>query len=118
MTAVEAMSIPGLFDPLARTTDPETSHRAAQRVQRGWANKVIECLAMYGPASDDRICIRLNVDVRAWPSVKTARSRVTHHRDPSKRLIVDTGEEENGQKIWRHRDYRYPPQDVDVGDAL
>lgn len=112
---------PSLFDlPRARSNDPQTSKAAAARVWSGWAALVVEALAMYGPACDDTICIRLNVDVRSWPSVKTARSRVTHASDPARRLIVDTGQvnESNDQTIWAHRDFRSLVEDVSTGGVL
>jgi hypothetical protein len=112
-------SAPTLFDlPRARRSDPQTSRDAAQRVWNGWPALIIECLAMYGPASDDRICIRLNVEPRKWPSVKTARSRVTHAEDPNKRLIVDAGYSENGQTVWRHRDFVHEVETVEVRNEV
>lgn len=100
--------------PRARRTDPATSHRAAAKVWSGWPELIIECLAVWGPASDDRICIRLNVDVRRWPTIKSARSRVTRAKNPAHRFIVATDDKENGQTIWRHKDYRAPAESVEI----
>ncbi len=114
--AIEALS---LFDePRTRRSDPATSRRAANEVWRGWPQLIIDCLAQYGPATDDRICVRLNVDPRRWPSVKSARSRVTLATDPAKRLIVATGEIENGQQVWAHRDFRSWVEPVEIAGGV
>ncbi len=110
---------PTLFDPpKARRSDPSTSQRAAGKVWAGWPQRILDCLAEYGPASDDRICIRLNADPRIWPTIKTARSRVTHAEDPAKRLIVATDREEQGQTVWAHRDYRGWVENVETNGLV
>lgn len=110
---------PSLFDqPRARASDPHTSRAAAGKVWSGLADLVVESLAFHGPATDDELCERLNVIPRRWPSIKTARSRVTHAEDPAKRLIVDTGCVRDGMTVWAHRDHVGWIENVAVGDVL
>lgn len=109
---------PTLFDPpKSRHRDPQTSKAAAGKVWGGWADQIVENYALQGPATDDQLCLRMNVSPRRWPTIKTARSRVTHAEDPNKRLIVSTGLVEDGQTVWCHRDYR-GVENVPVKDVL
>lgn len=110
---------PTLFDvPRSRHDDPITSKAAAQRMTvraPSLRQSIVDCLAMYGPGSDDRICLRLNVDPRRWPSVKTARSALSKGANP---IVVPTDRIEHGQRVWAHRDFRSYVEDVTTRDGV
>lgn len=104
--------------PRARHNDPSTSKAAAARMavrSPSLRQSIVDCLAMYGPASDDRICLRLNIDPRRWPSVKTARSALSKAQNP---LVVATDRIEHGQRVWAHRDFRSYVEEVTTREGI
>ena len=113
------MTQPTLFDePKSRHSDPPTSKAAASRVapmRPSIRKEILEALAIWGPATDDQLCVRLNIDPRRWPTVKTARSALTHCEAG---WVVSTGVVKNGQTIWRHRDYPSYVEAVEVAGGV
>lgn len=109
---------PSLFDlPRARSTDPSTSKAAAARMTvraPSLRQSIVDALTLYGPMTDDGLCIRMNIDPRRWPSCKTARSALSKAPNP---LVVPTDRIENGQRVWAHRDHR-AIESVSTGSAL
>lgn len=86
--------------PQTRRTDPQTSHAAAARIairSHGWARQILDCLSDGGCYTDDEICTICHVPLRYWPSMKSARSRLTNKAG----LVVASGEVRNGQTVWR-----------------
>lgn len=102
--------MPSLFDaPAARHSDPTTSHEAAARVapfRSTLRSRILE--ALVEPRTDDELCMKLGIDVRKWPSCKTARSALY-----GQGLVVWTGEERNHQRVWQ-----VYADTVDVKDGL
>ena len=94
---------PSLFDqlesmrtrPLARRSDPETSHLAARRAAKcDWAPRVLEVLT-FRALTDKSICKALGVDPEKWGSVKTARSRLKKEGK-----VGWTGDILDHQRVW------------------
>lgn len=84
----------------ARRSDPETSHAAASRVRAGSVRaQVLDALrAVPAGLTDDEICGRLEVLPRRWPTVKTARSALTHCDPP---VVAWSGAVRAGQRVWQ-----------------
>lgn len=61
--------------PLARSTDPSSSARAASRVWRGWPARILDVLA---GNCFCRVCIceKLGADPKCWPTISSACSRL------------------------------------------
>lgn len=74
--------------PLARTTDPDTSHEAAAKVLPGMEAEIWGIvLASAEGMTDDELCAHPLMREHHPPTVKTARSRLTKAG-----LVHDTGE--------------------------
>lgn len=101
-----------LFDmPLARSTDPATSHAAAARMAQASPHlkaQILDVFGRYRCLTKDMVCERLGVDPRRWPSVASALSQLKNAGQ-----LDWTGEVVNGQNLWRLRQ-----TDVEVGGHL
>lgn len=97
-----------LFDmPLARATDPATSHAAARRMAPASPHlkaQILDVFGRYRCLTKDMVCERLGVDPRRWPSVASALSQLKNAGQ-----LDWTGVVINGQNEWRLRQ-----SDVDV----
>ncbi len=85
--------------PLTRITDPATSHHAAARVASARPSLRRDILRVFRTCfalTDDELCRALDVEVRKWPSVKTARSAMKKAG-----LLEASGVERGGQMVWR-----------------
>ncbi len=97
-----------LFDmPLARATDPATSHNAAARVAHVSPHltaQILDAFGRYRCMTKDQVCERLGLDPRRWPTCASALSRLKNEG-----RLCWTGETIAGQNVWRLRQ-----SDVDV----
>jgi hypothetical protein len=97
------VTAPTLFDleptGRARKADPETSCRAARATNPAPLRDLIMEILAFDSLTDDEICRRLPIDVRRWPSAKTARSGLK-----ADGLVVWAGYERSGQMVWRRKD--------------
>lgn len=92
---------PTLFDQeptgRARQADPTTSRDAARRVRAGSVRALVIDGLRAGPATDDELCVRLGLPARRWPTVKTARSALTHQTPATVRWA---GMVRDRQQVW------------------
>lgn len=84
-----------LLAPKVRTSDPVTSHVAAGRTANV-TRRVEGAFRAFGPMTDDELCRRIEPDVRRWPTIKSARSRLK-----GARVLVASGVVRHGQQEWR-----------------
>lgn len=82
--------------PVARRTDPDTSHLAAASVPRSTAAKeaVRDCLALYGPLADERL-VHLYGQTRrmhGWPAQSPSGIRTRRAELVADGIVVDTGD--------------------------
>lgn len=84
----------------ARRSDPETSRAAARTVRAHSVRAAIVDAMRHAPdgLTDDELCATLGVDLRRWPTVKTARSALTHGTPAA---LAWTGTTRHGQRVWR-----------------
>lgn len=100
---------PSLFGPRARTVDPWTSHAAALTVGQGATAAVLNVYRatfeeIGRGLTDDEMCARVTDDPRRWPTLKSARSRLTNSG-----WLYDTGltrlsERGRAQIVWCYRE--------------
>jgi hypothetical protein len=97
------MTAPTLFDlePTGRSGhgDTVTQRRAARATNPAPLRDLIMDILDWDALTDDEICRRLPIDVRRWPSAKTARSGLK-----ADGLVVWAGYERAGQMVWRRAD--------------
>lgn len=93
---------PDLFTPLARTTDPETSHDAGRRITSELPELqaiVLKALTLYGPCTDRSLVTALRGQYgRTESTWRTRRSELV-----DKGLVEKCGVS-NRQTVWRVKD--------------
>ncbi len=82
---------------LARHSDPETSQKAAQAISGATEGRILTAFRSQFKAypslgrdhglTDDELCEWITPDAREWPTIKTARSRLSR-----KQLLANSGQ--------------------------
>jgi predicted HTH transcriptional regulator len=91
-----------MFTPLARTTDPETSHDAARRITAELPELqaiVLKALRVYGPCTDRSLVTALRGQYgRTESTWRTRRAELVE-----KGLVEKVGKS-HGQSVWKVKD--------------
>lgn len=93
---------PTLFDlmvqPVARTSDPETSHAAAASITpatlRASHEAIIELMTLIGYGTDEYICNQYELlrNMHAWPRQSQSGIRTRRHELTNAGIIIDSGQ--------------------------
>ena len=110
-------AVPLFDEPRARRTDPQTSRDAAGRMRAAapsLTRQILDAFATNGPMTDRELCKALGADPERWPSIKTARSRLSPGpKKPDPKLIA-TGVVWDGMQVWALRDWSNKVEFVQV----
>jgi len=89
---------PDLFTPLARTTDPETSHDAARKITpelNALQELVLKALRLYGPCTDRSLITALKGQYgRTESTWRTRRAELVRKGKVKKQGVS------HGQSVW------------------